>query len=72
VLHVFDSQRWQVQFLRNKWLRINEEIAYQKVIICKKIMDLKNLGKCLYRVKDQWENGGTETIQGLGEMRGEL
>jgi hypothetical protein len=35
-------------------------------------MDLKNLGKCLYRVKDKWENEGTETMQGLDEMRGEL
>jgi hypothetical protein len=48
----------------------NEEIAYQKMISCNKIMDLKNLGKCLYKVKEKWENGGTETMQGLGEMRG--
>jgi hypothetical protein len=35
-------------------------------------MDLKNLGNCLYGVEDKWENGGTETMQGLDEMRGEL
>jgi hypothetical protein len=69
---MLDSQRWQVQFLRNKWLHVNEEIAYQKMISCNKIMGLKNLGKCLCKVKDKWENGGTETMQGLGEMRGEL
>jgi len=66
---MLDSQRWQVQFLRNKWLHINEEKAYQKMISCNKIMDLKNLGKCLHKVNDKWENGGTETMQCLGEMR---
>jgi len=49
---MLDSQRWKVQFLRNKWLCVNEEIAYQKIISCNKIMDLKNLDKCLYKVKD--------------------
>jgi hypothetical protein len=55
--------------LHNKWLCINEEIAFQKMIICNKIMELINLSKCFYKVKSNWEDGGTETMQDLGEMR---
>ena len=42
------------------------------MISCNKIVDLKNLGKFLYKVKGKWENGETETMQGLGEVRGVL
>jgi hypothetical protein len=35
-------------------------------------MDLINLGKRFYKVKSNWEDGGTETMQDLGEMRWEL
>lgn len=35
------TQRWQEQFLDNKGLHINEEIAYKKIISFNKITKLK-------------------------------
>jgi hypothetical protein len=36
-----ETQRWRQQLLGNKWLHMNEEIAYTKIISCNKISELK-------------------------------
>jgi len=37
--------------LDNKWLHINEETAYQKIISSNKMIYLKDLGTFLYKVQ---------------------
>jgi hypothetical protein len=33
-----ETNRWGYQFLNAEWLKINEEVAYKKIIGCKLIM----------------------------------
>jgi hypothetical protein len=51
ILLKYETQKGWEQFLGNKWLYINEEIAYRKTISCNKIIQSKNLGKFLYNLK---------------------
>jgi hypothetical protein len=40
-----------MEMLCKRWLDINEEIAYRKVLSCTIEMMVKNIGKFLFRVK---------------------
>jgi len=59
VLHLLqkhnETLRWREQFLDNKRLHINEVTAYVK-IICKKIIELRNLGQFVHKVKGKGKN----------------
>ena len=35
--------------MNNKWLNIDEEKSYKKIIRCRETGELEHLGKCLYR-----------------------
>jgi hypothetical protein len=35
---------------------INEELAYKKIINCTNTVELRNLGRYLYKIKCKWEN----------------
>lgn len=48
--------------LDNKWLQINGEMAYNKIIGCNKIIEFKNR-QILYKVKCDWEYAATKTVQ---------
>jgi hypothetical protein len=39
-----------------KWLCINEELAYRKIINCKNKGHIINLGEYLVKVRHNWEN----------------
>jgi hypothetical protein len=34
----------------------NEELAYKKIINCTNTVELRNLGRYLYKIKCKWEN----------------
>jgi hypothetical protein len=38
------TQTWQEKFWNDKWIHMNEEIAYKKITSCTKTTELKNLG----------------------------
>jgi hypothetical protein len=42
--------------LSRKWQIINEEVAYKKIINCTNTVELRNLGRYLYKIKCKWEN----------------
>jgi hypothetical protein len=44
------------QFLSRKWQIINEELGYKKIINCTNTVELRNLGRYLYKIKCKWEN----------------
>jgi hypothetical protein len=50
-----ETKDWKMEMLRKRWLDINEEIAYRKVLRCTKKMMVKNIGKLLFMVKCKWE-----------------
>lgn len=64
-----ETQKWQEKFLHNKWLHIHEEIAYKQIITGNKITELKSVGKCLYKVKKQFEKMTEKTVHDLYETR---
>jgi hypothetical protein len=53
---MFETRRWGEQFLSRKWLRLNEWIVFKKIINCTNIIELRNIGSSLYKIKRKWEN----------------
>jgi hypothetical protein len=51
-----ETKSWRYQFLSAGWLKINEEVAYRKIVGCNSIYKLMGLEKCLHRVRCKWEN----------------
>jgi hypothetical protein len=43
--------------MSNKWLCINEELAYRKIINCVNKSLIINLGEYLDKVRHKWETG---------------
>jgi hypothetical protein len=41
--------------LSRKWLTINEEIVYKKIINCTNTLEIWNIGSYLYKIKCTWE-----------------
>jgi hypothetical protein len=52
---------------------MSEDVAYTRteIIDCHEIIELKTLGKFLYKVKGKWENEVTKTVKDLLEVRKE-
>jgi hypothetical protein len=42
--------------VNSKWLNINEDLAYRKIIICTNVNKIRSLGKYLFKAKCKWEN----------------
>jgi hypothetical protein len=42
--------------LSRKWQIINEELAYKKIINVTNTIELRDLGRYLYKIKCKWEN----------------
>jgi hypothetical protein len=57
-----ETRKWREQFLSRKWLRLNEWIAYNKIINCTNIIELRNIGIYLYKIKCKWEKKNQEFI----------
>jgi hypothetical protein len=51
-----ETRKWREQFLSRKWTRLNEWIVFKKIINCTNIIDLRNIGSYLYKIKCKWEN----------------
>jgi len=48
-------------------VHINEETAYERVINCTKIKELKNLGKLLQKLRCKWEKQVEKTTKHLDD-----
>jgi hypothetical protein len=49
------TKKWRERFMNSKWLNINEYEAYQKIINCTDVAELRR-GKYLYKIRCKWEN----------------
>jgi hypothetical protein len=56
LLKCSETRKWREQFLSRKRLRLNEWVAYKKIINCTNITELRNIGSYLYKIKCKWEN----------------
>jgi hypothetical protein len=50
-----ETNDWRTEMLCRRWLDINEEVAYRKMLSCTNKMTVKNMGKFLFRVQCKWE-----------------
>jgi hypothetical protein len=66
LLKCSETRKWREQFLSRKWLRLNEWIAYKKIINCTNITELRNIGSYLYKIKCKWENKIRNLLSELG------
>jgi hypothetical protein len=51
-----ETRRLREHLLDRKWQIINEELAYKKIINCTNTVELRNLGRYLYKIKCKGEN----------------
>jgi hypothetical protein len=51
-----ETKKWRMQFISKKWLCINEELAYRKIINCTNKAYIINLGEYLDKVIHKWES----------------
>jgi hypothetical protein len=56
LLKYLETRKWREQFLSRKWRMLNEWIAYKKIINCTYIIQFRNVGSYLYKIKCIWEN----------------
>jgi hypothetical protein len=50
------TQACREQFVNNTWLHISEEISHQKVGSFNTILEIKNVGKFLEKIKGKCQN----------------
>jgi hypothetical protein len=47
VIHIFlkcsETREWREQFLSRKWLIVNKELAYKRIIYCTNAVELKKI-----------------------------
>jgi hypothetical protein len=51
-----ETKKWRMQFINKKWLCINEELAYKKIVNCANKVHIIHLGEYLDKVKHKWES----------------
>jgi hypothetical protein len=51
-----ETKKWMIQFINKKWLCINEELAYKKIVNSTNKAHVIHLGKYLDKVKHKWES----------------
>jgi hypothetical protein len=56
LLKCLEISRLREHLLSRKWQIINEELAYKKIINCTNNVELRNLGRYLYKIKCKLEN----------------
>jgi hypothetical protein len=57
ILLIFlETKKWRMQFINKKWLYINEELAYKKIVNCTNKAHIIHLGEYLDKVKQNWES----------------
>jgi hypothetical protein len=50
------NKKWRMQFMNEKWLCINEELAYKKIVNCTNKAHTIHLEEYLDKVKHKWES----------------
>jgi hypothetical protein len=60
-------KKWKEKLLSSKWLNINEDIVYKRIISCTYVADLRNIGKYLYKIRSKWENKISNILSEVGE-----
>jgi hypothetical protein len=58
LLKCSETKKWKEECLNSKWLNINEDLAYRKIISCTNVNMLKSLGKYSYKTKCKWDSWG--------------
>jgi hypothetical protein len=51
ILKCPETRKLREHLLSRKWQIINEEITYKKIINCTNTVELRNLGRYLYKIK---------------------
>jgi hypothetical protein len=49
-----ENGNWKIKFLNDKWLSINKEGAYRKILRCTNNDQVRHLGRYLDKVKYKW------------------
>jgi hypothetical protein len=55
ILKCSETKKWRKNFLRSKWLNIDEYVAFKRIINCTNVEDLKN-GKTPVKIRCEREN----------------
>jgi hypothetical protein len=50
-----ETKNWRTEILWKRWLGVNEEVTYKKMLSCTNKMTVKNMGTFLFRVQCKWE-----------------
>jgi hypothetical protein len=51
-----ETKKWRMQFINKKWLCVNEELAYKKIVNCTNKAHVIHLGEYLDKVKHKWDS----------------
>jgi hypothetical protein len=51
ILKCTETRRLREHLLSRKWQIINVQLAYKKIINCTNTVDIRNLGRYLYKIK---------------------
>jgi hypothetical protein len=51
-----ETKKWREEHVCSKWLNINEDIAYRKIISWKNETKIRAIGKYLFKTKCKWGN----------------
>jgi hypothetical protein len=56
LLECKETKHWREKLIQDKWLRMNKEVAYRKIMKMTNRTHIQNLGKYLDIVKNKWFN----------------
>jgi hypothetical protein len=56
VLKCIETKKWREEYVNSKWLNINEDLAYKKIISCINVSRINAIGKYLFTTKYKWQN----------------
>jgi hypothetical protein len=57
-----ETKTWRMQFINKKWLCINDELAYKKIVNCTNKVHIIHLGEYLDKVKHKWESSERKKV----------
>jgi disulfide oxidoreductase YuzD len=54
LLECKETKHWREKLIHDKWLNMNKEIAYRKILKTTNRTHIQNVGNCLDIVKNKW------------------
>jgi hypothetical protein len=54
LLECTETKYWREKLIHDKWLNINKEITYRKILKTTNRAHIQNIGKYLDKVKNKW------------------